>query len=92
MELSADETSDVEEKLREIVPDDPNKPYDVKDVITNVVDKRSFYEIGENYAQNIVIGFGEAVITWAIIQYVVMVRADLLYLPSFNVSEVSSSG
>jgi len=41
---------------------------------------------------HIVIGFGEAVITWAIIQYVVMVRADLLYLPSFNVTEVSSSG
>jgi len=58
MDLSADETSDVEEKLRDIVPDDPNKPYDVKDVINLIVDKRSFYEIAENYAQNIVIGFG----------------------------------
>ena len=44
--------------LRDIVPDDPNKPYDVKDVIDLIVDKRSFYEIAENYAQNIVIGFG----------------------------------
>ena len=34
-----------------------------------------------------VIGFGEAVISWAIIQYVVMVRVDLLYLPSFGTSE-----
>ena len=57
MELSEDETRDVEEKLRDIVPDDPNKPYDVKDVINHIVDKRSFYEISENYAQNLVIGF-----------------------------------
>jgi propionyl-CoA carboxylase beta chain len=58
MELSEDETLDVEEKLRAIVPDDPNKPYDVKDVIKLIVDKRSFYEISENYAQNVVIGLG----------------------------------
>jgi propionyl-CoA carboxylase beta chain len=58
MELSEDETKDFEEKLREVVPDDPNKPYDVKDVINLIADKRSFYEIAENYAQNVVIGFG----------------------------------
>ena len=58
MELSEDETLDVEEKLRAIVPDDPNKPYDVKDVISHLVDTRSFYEISENYAQNLVIGLG----------------------------------
>jgi propionyl-CoA carboxylase beta chain len=58
MDLSEDETLDVEEKLRSIVPDDPNKPYDVKDVINLMVDKRSFYEISENYAQNVVIGLG----------------------------------
>jgi propionyl-CoA carboxylase beta chain len=57
MELSEDETKDIEEKLREVVPDDPNKPYDVKDVINLMVDKRSFYEIAENYAQNVVVGF-----------------------------------
>ena len=39
-----------------------------------------------------IIGLGEAVITWAIIQYVIMVRADLLYLPSFNITEVTASG
>jgi propionyl-CoA carboxylase beta chain len=58
MELSEDETKDFEEKLRDVVPDDPNKPYDVKDVINLIVDKRSFYEISENYAQNVVVGFG----------------------------------
>lgn len=56
MELSEDETGEVEERLRAIVPDDANKPYDVKDVINLIVDKRSFYEISENYAQNVVIG------------------------------------
>jgi len=57
MEISEDETKDVEEKLRDIVPDDANKPYDVKEVISLLVDKRSFYEISENYAQNLVVGF-----------------------------------
>ncbi len=45
------------EKLREIVPDDANKPYDVKDVINLIADKNSFFEISENFAQNIVVGF-----------------------------------
>ena len=49
---------DTEEKLRDIVPDDANKPYDVKEVINLIVDKGSFFEISELYAQNIVIGFG----------------------------------
>ncbi|MBE0653856.1 MAG: acyl-CoA carboxylase subunit beta [Bacteroidales bacterium] len=47
---------DVDERLRDIVPDDANKPYDVKDVINLIVDRNSFFEISENYAQNIVIG------------------------------------
>ena len=49
---------DLEEKLRDIVPDDANKPYDVKDVINLIMDKGSFFEISELYAQNIVIGYG----------------------------------
>ena len=56
IELSEDE-KDVNEHLREIVPDDANKPYDVKEVINNIVDKKSFYEVAEHYAQNIVVGF-----------------------------------
>ena len=58
MELSEEETTEFEERLRNIVPDDANKPYDVKDVINLLVDKRSFFEISENYAQNVVVGFG----------------------------------
>jgi len=44
------------EKLSLLLPDDPNKPYDVVEVINLIVDKSSFYEIGENHAQNIVVG------------------------------------
>jgi len=58
IEISEDETKDIEEKLRDVVPDDANKPYDVKDVIELIVDKKSFFEISERFAQNIVVGFG----------------------------------
>lgn len=44
-------------KLDEIVPLNPNKPYDIKDVIGGIMDKDSFYEVHENYADNIVVGF-----------------------------------
>ncbi|MFZ6026414.1 MAG: acyl-CoA carboxylase subunit beta [Chloroflexota bacterium] len=47
----------MEARLDEIVPGDPNKPYDMKDVICMVVDNADFLEIQEGYAQNIVIGF-----------------------------------
>lgn len=45
------------EELNTIIPENPNTPYDIKDVINNLVDKGSFYEVHENYAENIVVGF-----------------------------------
>lgn len=45
-------------KIEDIVPDNPNKPYDVRDVIRALVDDSDFFEIQEMWAQNIVIGFG----------------------------------
>jgi len=45
------------EKLRLIVPDDPNKPYDVKKVIELITDQDSFFESSELFAPNIVTGF-----------------------------------
>lgn len=45
------------EELIEVMPDDPQKPYDVKDVITPIVDAGSFFEVGELFAQNLVVGF-----------------------------------
>ncbi|MBS1902532.1 MAG: acyl-CoA carboxylase subunit beta [Bacteroidetes bacterium] len=44
-------------KLDSIIPDNPNKPYDIKDVINDVVDSESFFEVHRDYATNIVIGF-----------------------------------
>lgn len=46
-----------EEALDTIVPEEPGKPYDIKDVIHLIVDNGEFFEIQEAYAQNIVIGF-----------------------------------
>lgn len=44
-------------KLETIVPDDPKKTYDIKDVIEEIFDKKSFFEIQSNYAANAVVGF-----------------------------------
>ncbi|MCD6597531.1 MAG: acyl-CoA carboxylase subunit beta, partial [Bacteroidales bacterium] len=46
-----------DEKLQELVPVDPNKPYDIKEIINSVADNNYFYEVMPHYAQNIVIGF-----------------------------------
>ena len=47
----------MEERLNTIIPADPSKPYDIKEVIHMIVDGGIFLEIHEAYAQNIVIGF-----------------------------------
>lgn len=52
-----DPTDRVEPSLRDIVPEDPDKPYDVRDVVKLVVDKGRFFEVAENFAQNLVVGF-----------------------------------
>ncbi len=44
-------------KLNEIIPSNSSYPYDIKEVIHEVVDEDSFFEIHEEYAQNIVVGF-----------------------------------
>ena len=52
---------DLEDELRpelnNIIPPNSNQPYDMRDVINGIVDRDSFMEIQENYAENIVIGF-----------------------------------
>jgi propionyl-CoA carboxylase beta chain len=47
-----------DERLREIVPTDPNKPYDMRDVIVSTLDDNHFFEVHEHWATNIVVGFG----------------------------------
>ncbi|MBL7137778.1 MAG: methylmalonyl-CoA carboxyltransferase [Bacteroidales bacterium] len=53
-----DDIRRTDEKLSTLVPDDPNKPYDMKELITTVVDHNNFFEIHPHFAQNIIIGFG----------------------------------
>ena len=43
--------------LDDIVPLNPNKPYDMHDVIKGIVDKDSFFEVQKDYAENIIVGF-----------------------------------
>jgi len=44
--------------LDTLVPDNPNKPYDIKELILKVVDEGDFFELSPEYAGNIVVGFG----------------------------------
>ena len=44
--------------LDTLIPDNPNKPYDMKELILKVVDEGDFFEISETFAKNIVTGFG----------------------------------
>ncbi|MBW1685253.1 MAG: methylmalonyl-CoA carboxyltransferase [Deltaproteobacteria bacterium] len=52
-----DDRNRVEMKLDEIVPVDPSQPYDIKEIISAVVDDGVFLEVHRDYAQNIVVGF-----------------------------------
>ena len=53
---TGDDPNRVDESLAKIVPDDPDKPYDVKEIILRTVDKGEFFEIQPLWAKNIVIG------------------------------------
>ena len=62
METSPTEpTSDTSNRdiplLNEIIPDNPNMPYDMKEIISAVVDNKEFLEVHENFAGNILVGF-----------------------------------
>ena len=52
-----DDINKILPELNEIIPDNPNKPYDIKDVITKLADNGEFYEVHQYFAQNIVTGF-----------------------------------
>jgi propionyl-CoA carboxylase beta subunit len=55
---SQDELEREEKSLDTLVPDNPNKPYDIKELILKVVDGGDFFELQEAFAKNIVTGFG----------------------------------
>jgi len=52
----ADDPERRDPELDEIVPENPNKPYDIKDVITRIVDDGDFMEVHEQFARNMVVG------------------------------------
>ncbi|MFB6155877.1 MAG: acyl-CoA carboxylase subunit beta [Haloferacaceae archaeon] len=52
-----DDPERADEELNEVVPDQPRKPYDMHDVIGSVLDEGSFFEVHENFAKNMVVGF-----------------------------------
>ena len=52
-----DSPTRTDDALKDIVPSNPNKPYDVKEIVAAVVDQRHFFEVQEHYAKNIVVGF-----------------------------------
>ena len=55
--MSYESLNERREALNSVIPDDSRVPYDIKDVIEQLVDKESFFEIQPNYADNAVIGF-----------------------------------
>ncbi len=56
---SSDPIDRMDDFLNEIIPENPNQPYDVTDVISSIVDYSEFLEIHRNYAKNIVVGFAK---------------------------------
>jgi methylmalonyl-CoA decarboxylase subunit alpha len=57
MAVCDDPIDRLEDALNEIIPENPNKPYDVKDIIYSIVDYNEFLEVQRNYAPNIITGF-----------------------------------
>ncbi len=57
LEPSDDPIDRLEDELNNIIPENPNKPYNVKDIIYPIVDHSEFMEVQRTYAQNIVTGF-----------------------------------
>ena len=56
--LPYEEKNEYREKLNSIIPENPSHPYDIRDVIEELVDVNSFLEVHKDFAENIVVGFG----------------------------------
>ena len=55
--LAYNGNNELRPNLNTIIPENPNQPYDIREVITETVDDNSFLEVHQNYAENIVVGF-----------------------------------
>jgi len=53
-----DDPNRKEAALDSVVPDNPNQPYDIRDIVRPILDDRYFFEVHEHFARNIVVGFG----------------------------------
>jgi methylmalonyl-CoA carboxyltransferase large subunit len=56
-----DEQIELDETLNSILPEDPKKPYDMKDIILRVIDQGDFLEVHKNYAENMIVGFARII-------------------------------
>lgn len=56
-QIASDSNDHLRSKLNSIIPDNPNQPYDIKDVISELIDEGSFMEVHKDFAENIVVGF-----------------------------------
>jgi propionyl-CoA carboxylase beta chain len=52
-----DDPERMDPELDTIVPDNPNKPYDMRDVVARIVDDGDFFEVHEHFAKNLIVGF-----------------------------------
>jgi acetyl-CoA carboxylase carboxyltransferase component len=53
-----DDLNRIEEGLLDLIPDNSNKPYDIKEIITRILDNGDFMEVQKHFAKNIVVGLG----------------------------------
>ena len=53
----SDDANRRDEKLNALIPDNPNKPYDIKELIKGIVDEQYFFEVQKDFARNIIVGF-----------------------------------
>ncbi len=56
--LNYETTDETRTKLNSIIPENPNQPYDMHEVIDNTIDADSFFEVQKDFAENIIVGFG----------------------------------
>ncbi|HEY3388300.1 MAG TPA: acyl-CoA carboxylase subunit beta [Prolixibacteraceae bacterium] len=54
---SKDDINREDKNLNTLIPEDPNKPYDMKELITSVADDKNFFELQPSFASNLIIGF-----------------------------------
>jgi propionyl-CoA carboxylase beta chain len=55
--LPYETSNEKRDKLNKIIPENPNQPYDIREVISEVIDQDSFLEVHKDFAENIVVGF-----------------------------------